>query len=103
MKILNFILQAFLNGGIDSPITTVIGALFLAGLWGIFQKCGLKGWWALIPVVRDYKLGLCAGRESEGRMAAVLSAISLLLSIPAAFVTMNDTGSTFLLLPCWFL
>ena len=45
---------------------------YLAGLWAVFVKSGLKGWWALVPCARQYKLGLCAGREPEGRTLAVL-------------------------------
>ena len=45
----------------------IINALYIAGVWGILVKSGIKGWWALIPGARDYQLARCAGRESEGK------------------------------------
>jgi ABC-type multidrug transport system ATPase subunit len=44
----------------------VLTALYLIGLWKLFQKSGIKGWWALVPFARDYQLARCAGRENEG-------------------------------------
>ena len=41
-------------------------ALYMIGLWKMFEKSGLKSWWALVPFARDYQLARCAGRESEG-------------------------------------
>lgn len=47
--------------------------LYIIGLWFMFIKSGIKGWWALIPFARDYMLSECAGREPEGRVTSVLS------------------------------
>ena len=44
------------------------------GLMGIFNKCGQKKYWAFIPVAREYHLSLCADREDEGQVLAVISA-----------------------------
>jgi len=60
------------------PITTPLGVLLLAGLWGVFRKCGIPGWKALIPVYRYYKLGECAGRAQEGRMMALFSLLMII-------------------------
>ena len=46
-------------------------ALFMIGLWKMFEKSGVKGWTALIPGAREYQMGRCAGREPEGRVLAV--------------------------------
>ena len=54
--------------------------LFLFGMWGIFKKCGLTPWHALIPCLREIKLGEAVGLEKEGRIAAVLRGIIVLLS-----------------------
>ena len=64
--------QVFPNAGI------IMGILYITGLWGVFVKCGLKGWWALVPIARDYKLALCADREQEGRSLLVVRIILLL-------------------------
>ncbi len=42
------------------------------GMWRIFSKCGRKGWLAAIPMLRRYQMGLCAGRDAEGRQLALL-------------------------------
>ena len=60
--------------------------LFLAGLWKIFEKCGLKGWWALVPVARMYKLALCADRELEGRTLVITDALTILVGIAGQFI-----------------
>ena len=39
----------------------VLALLYLAGLWKLLEKSGVKGWWALIPGARDYQLARCAG------------------------------------------
>ena len=66
------------------------GALFMIGLWKMFEKSGVKGWWALIPGAREYKLACCAGRESEGRVLAVavvgMRLIKLFGILPYAFL-----------------
>ncbi len=49
----------------------VIGVLYMIGLWKMFEKSGIKGWWALIPAAREYQLSRCAGRESDGRLLSV--------------------------------
>ncbi len=57
----------------------ILSALFMAGIWRIFEKSGIKGWWALIPGAREYQLACCAGRESEGPVYSLASAGSIAL------------------------
>ena len=38
-------------------------ALYMIGLWKMFEKSGVRRWLALIPGVREYNMGRCAGRE----------------------------------------
>lgn len=40
-----------------------------AGIWMILKKCGVKGWHALIPGDRYYRLGIVGGRETDGMIA----------------------------------
>ena len=38
----------------------------------IFKKCGVKPWYAFVPCLRQYSLGICADRMREGRVLALL-------------------------------
>ncbi len=58
--------------GTESLTGIIFQSLYMAGLWKMFQKSGIKGWWALIPCASDYQLSRCAGREPEGRVYSVL-------------------------------
>ncbi len=60
---------------IYSSVSTVV---MTVGLWKLLEKCGQKGWWALIPGGRYLKLGECAGREKDGRICMVLELFVLL-------------------------
>ena len=55
----NGILNSLLYIAIDADVgaySIVTSILYLVGLWKIFEKCGLKGWWALVPLARVYQL-----------------------------------------------
>ena len=69
----------------------VLSALFMAGIWRIFEKSGIKGWWALIPGAREYQLACCAGRESEGPVYSLASAGSIALQVLSRLLTFNST------------
>ncbi|MDO4865208.1 MAG: ABC transporter ATP-binding protein [Clostridia bacterium] len=58
----------------------VIGVLYMIGLWKMFEKSGIKGWWALIPAAREYQLSRCAGRESDGRLLSVFTFFSTIIT-----------------------
>ena len=59
--------------GTESLYGVLSMALYMAGLYKMFEKSGIKGWWALIPGAREYQLSRCAGRETEGRTWSVVS------------------------------
>lgn len=61
-----------------SLITWIMTA---AGIWKILNKCGSKGWWALIPGVRMYKLGVCADRAKDGLGCLILEIVSVVVSV----------------------
>ena len=69
----------------------ILSALFMAGIWRIFEKSGIKGWWALIPGAREYQLACCAGRESEGPVYSLASAGSIALQVLSRLLTFNST------------
>ena len=75
------ILNLFLNlyFGSSSWVVIVGEVLCIVGLWKMFEKSGVKGWWALIPCAKDYQLARCGGREPEGRLVCVFMLISRLL------------------------
>ena len=95
MKILNILCALLFNADLDA-ISILWSSMTIVGFWGIFHKCGVKGWWALVPFAREYKLGLCAGRESEGRVLAV---VDVLMNVCNAIVLfLNPESSLYLFL-----
>lgn len=73
--------------GTQNVSNAVSEVLLIFGLWGLFKKCGLKGWYALIPCYRTYSLARCAAYESDGRIlfaaeAGITLTNSLLLFLP---------------------
>ena len=71
--------QFFMNlvFGTDSLFIAGLNLLYYIGLWKMFEKSGVKGWWAFVPCAREYQLSRCAMREPEGRVLAVLSFLVL--------------------------
>ena len=90
------ILSYILFGANWNSIFLVPQILYLIGLWKIFEKCGVKGWWAFVPVVRVYKLALCADRELEGRTLVVLEALTILIDVLSSFISPESNFFTFL-------
>ena len=90
-RILNVMIYTLI-GSDNTMFSIVMNLMYLAGLWMIFQKCGVKGWWALVPVARVYKLALCADREKEGRMAVIIQ-ILLIISRGASQLLPEDTSA----------
>lgn len=35
----------------------IAGILNIIGWWGIFKKADIPGWYALIPLLREWKMG----------------------------------------------
>ena len=81
------ILNFLLGGDFTRPGMLVLGVLAMAGYWGIFRKCGLKGWTAFVPCLREYNLGRAANREMEGRVMAVLEGILFVLRMAQELLT----------------
>ena len=74
-----------------NPWIIAFRALFIFGAWLLFSKAGLDPKWALVPWAREYHLGLCAGKEAEGRAFSIISVIITGLSAAALFVS-EDRG-----------
>ena len=75
-----------LNLMIGNVINSCFYILSVIGYWLIFRKCGVRGWYALIPVAREYQLGRCADRERDGRTFAITYVICNLLEIIGSFL-----------------
>ena len=63
----------------------LLTAVYIVGLWRIFQKSDVPSWWALIPFSREYWLGKCAGKVFEGQVAALSGIIEFLLFLSSYF------------------
>ena len=86
-KILNALMILFLGHASKDPYLIISTLLYFIGLWGIFRKCSIEGWYALIPCAREWKLGAAAGRDKEGRILAVIRGVLLLFSVVQEFLT----------------
>ena len=51
------------------------------GVWKIFEKCGEKGYWALVPGYRYYRVGQVCGSEENGLYCMVFEILAYFVSI----------------------
>ena len=65
----------------------ITSALYIVGLYRIFIKSGLQGWWALIPCAREYMLARCADREPEGRVTSVTAFLATAFNLAGLLFT----------------
>ena len=85
------ILLILLTGSTSASVPNIISSsLFLVGLWKVFEKSGIKGWWVLLPGAREYQLARCAGRESEGPVFSLASFGIVLLQVIVAFLAGDE-------------
>ncbi|MBQ6504189.1 MAG: ABC transporter ATP-binding protein [Flexilinea sp.] len=84
MNILQIIATIFFGG--SSILTIVTQGLYIIGLWKIFEKSDIKGWWALLPWFREYQLGKCAGKEPEGRAIGITAFLVCVTEIAGSFI-----------------
>jgi ABC-type multidrug transport system ATPase subunit len=62
----------------------------------ILKKCGIRPFYAFIPVVREYQISRCADREKEGRTLAILAAIEFVISLSYYLLQDKKTIATIL-------
>ena len=79
-KIAELITTFFFQLSPNETSYLVMQSLYLFGMYGIFKKCGLKGWYALIPCLREEKIGEAVGMEKEGRAAAMLQGLHIIVA-----------------------
>ena len=78
-RIASLITVFFLQNSATDFYYLIPTILYVVGMYGIFQKSGIKGWYALIPCLREDKLGEAVGMEKEGRVLAMLQGLSIIL------------------------
>ncbi|MCR5178612.1 MAG: ABC transporter ATP-binding protein [Lachnospiraceae bacterium] len=71
--------------------------LSTVGLWGIFGKCGVKSFWALIPFAREYQISRCADKEQDGRNYCLVAGVYYLLDMVMLFFTEGHNRTRILL------
>ena len=91
--IINILLIVFFNTTLSQPYLILTYLLFMFGMWGIFKKCGLTPWHALIPCLRESDMGKAAGMEREGRILAVTQGLLIVYNLVDLLVNGED-GST---------
>ena len=89
-------LDFFLNlvFGSNSWLTVLTEAFYIAGVFKMFEKSGIRPFWSLIPAAREYQLSRCAGREPEGRVLSVFYFLNRLLVVFGTVPYMLFTGRT---------
>ena len=88
----NDLAATLLYAGVGTNInigSLVLAVMYIIGLWKIFEKCGVRGWWAVIPVARSYKLGQCADRELEGRNLAFSDTAIIVMQVLLRLIDRN--------------
>ena len=93
-KVLDVLLNAWIGLSHDNYILLVMWLFTMAGFWGIFKKCGLKPWHALVPCLRDATLGRAAGMEREGRVLAATNGLIYIANIIEIFLPKNVDGTS---------
>ena len=85
--------------GSTGLLTAITQSLYLAGLWRIFEKSDIKGWWVLIPWIREYRQGelinetmvgaVHVGEVRDPKKNRVTGSIALLLDKNAGELTLS--------------
>ena len=70
----------------------VVRLLIVIGTWKLFEKCGKKGWLALIPLANEYVLAVCARREKEAKKLVVTKGLMQVITIVQVFQDEESNG-----------
>ncbi len=85
MIVLDLLTRTLLSAKADNVLGMLLNAAYIFGMWGIFRKCGLKPWQALVPCLRDVCVGKAAGREDAGRVVAFVNGLMIAIDLFALF------------------
>ncbi|MDO5435837.1 MAG: ATP-binding cassette domain-containing protein [Clostridia bacterium] len=94
MKVLEILCVIMFEGAEISQI--IRGVLIIIGLAKLFDKCGLKWQYALIPCYRYYIFARCAAREAEGRILFSLNALLTVVGLCSSFYSESLLVTTIL-------
>ncbi|MCR5156263.1 MAG: ABC transporter ATP-binding protein [Butyrivibrio sp.] len=75
---------------LTSGLRIITLVLTTIGYWKIFGKCGIKKYWALVPLAREYHIALCADREEDGRKYMYISVISFVFGTIVTYANLQD-------------
>lgn len=79
---------------LPQALMQIVSTLFqIVGYWFIFRKCGVRSFWALVPGAREYHIGVCADKEQEGRILAVLGIVLRVFS----YFRLDESDNGFLM------
>ncbi len=74
------------------PMDIAMKLLYIIGLWKLLVKSGVRGWLALVPVVRDYQAARCAMREPEGHIYCMANLSIPILRILLRYLEKSQIG-----------
>lgn len=89
---LNLLIYFFFQADLKAPIIMVESMLYVVGLFGIFRKSGFKMWEALIPCLREARLGEASDREREGHVMACVQGLLILMHFVEEFLFILGIG-----------
>ena len=92
-KLLECFLVIFFGG--TEIYHIVAKTLYMIGLWKLLEKCGEKGWKALVPYYRFYTLAKCANRSSEGLCYLAAGIVVALTDISQILYDVSDAIQLF--------
>jgi ABC-type multidrug transport system ATPase subunit len=92
-KIVDLLLIIWTGYDLSRTWMIILPLLTMFGMWGIFKKCGLPPWHALVPCLKDATLGRAAGMEREGRVLAVTSGLIILCNVIDYLLPESNDGA----------
>ncbi len=59
----------------------LIAVIVIAGLWKTFDKAGVPGWWAIIPILNIYGILKVAGRPGWWLILFLIPCIEIIIAL----------------------
>lgn len=66
---------------VSNLMTLILMPIDIIGTWKVFEKCGVKGWWSLVPGMRKYWLGRCADDDYNGKTLVFIDILLIVYDI----------------------